>query len=105
MAVSAVAAASAIMGTVGKINDANKRRQFTQVLTLLTNDQKIELNNRLIKATTQTDRLAILTDSIAEFTAQNENAVASKKIRLLFIAGGIGVVLLTIAVIYYLKKK
>lgn len=105
MAVTGIAAASAIMGAVGKINDANKRRQFSQALTLLTNDQKIELNNRLIKATTQTDRLAILTDSIVEFTEQNESTAASKKIMMLFVAGGLGLVLLTITVIYYLKKN
>lgn len=105
MAVGAVAAATAIFGMVGKINDANKRRWFAQALSLLTNEQKIELNKRLIEATTQNERIAIVTEGITEFTAQNEAAAASKKIMMLFIAGGLSIVLLTVAVIYYFKRK
>lgn len=104
MAVAAVAAASAIMGAIGKINDAKRRQQFANALQLLTNDQKIELSNRLLKATTQADRLAIVTDGITEFRSANERAAAAKKVMLLMIAGGLGLVLLTIATIYYLKK-
>lgn len=104
MAVDPVSAAvqvgTAIANTVAGISDMNKRRRFEQSLALLSNSQQKELNEKLMKVSSQNERLQILSDSMVQYAIANETGAAKKETVMYIIAGGLAVVILIGAIIY-----
>lgn len=100
-----IGAATAIAQTIAGINDMNKRRQFEASVALLDNRQRSELNKQLAAASTQSDRMAILSGSMVQFAIANENAAAKRETVMYIIAGSMAAVLLTVAVIISVKSK
>ena len=88
-----------IAKTIAGISDMNKRRKFEQSLSLLTNSQQNELNQKLLAANTQTDRLKILSESITQYAIQNQTAAAKNNIILYGVAGVMALgILITVVV-------
>lgn len=101
-----IAQAVATIGqVVAGISDMNKRRKFEQTISLFSADQQIALSEKLMSAQTQTDRIAILTKTIADFTIQQEKVKSTKDVRLMIVAGGLVTVLIVVALVYALKRK
>lgn len=100
-----IQAATAIASTIANISDMAKRRRFEQAISLLSLQQQKELNDKLAKANTQTDRLAILSANIVQYAIANDNRTANKDIALYIVSGSLAVVLLTAAIFYSIKKK
>lgn len=94
-----------IATTIAGISDMNKRRRFEESLALLSNRQKQDLNEKLLAAQTQTDRLAILSGSVVDYAIANENSASRKETTMYIIAGCLAAVILTAAIIYAVKKK
>lgn len=101
----AVQAATAIAQTVSGIIDQTKRRQFEQALASLSNQQQNELNNKLLAARTESERLQILSSSIVSYAAQNAQAAQKKQTVIYVIVGVMMLGLLTVAVIMGKRKK
>ncbi len=101
---SAVGAATMVAQTVANIVDQNKRRQFEQSLSLLSVSQTAELNEKLLRANTQNERLAILSDTMVKVAISNQQAANRTKTILLIAAGAIGVALLVVAVVLSKRK-
>lgn len=99
----AVQAGTAIANTIAGISDMNKRRRFEQSLALLSNRQQQELNEKLMKADSQNQRLQILSDSMVQYAIANETGAAKKETVMYIIAGALAVVIL-IGAIVYVKK-
>jgi len=100
-----VQAATAIAQTISNIVDQAKRRKFEQSLALLNSKQVNELNQKMLEANTESQRLQILSDSLIQYAIANEQSTKTSKVMLLVLAGGLGVCLLTVALIFALKKK
>jgi hypothetical protein len=101
-----VAVGSAIGGTVASISDANKRRLFGNALSRLSADRQKELDDRLLRAKTLSERLTILTNAVTMIKVEEARAKIQGKQKeetrkILLIVGG-GVVLLIAA---FLIKK
>lgn len=96
--------ATGIANTIAGINDANKRRQTETALAYLSNQQKDELNQKLLAAKTQTDRLQILSSAIVQYAIANEAGASKGKTAMYMIAAGLGVALLVMA-IFLMKDK
>ena len=101
-----IAQAIATIGqVVAGISDMNKRRKFEQTLSLFNSDQQVALSEKLMRAQSLTDRIGILTKTIADFTIEQEKVKSTKDIRLIIVAGGLVTVLIVVALIYVLKRK
>lgn len=96
---------TAIATTISGISDQKKRLQFEQALSLLSNSQQNELNNKLLAANTQTERLQVLSNAILQYTIASQGAADKKQTVMLIVAGLLGVALVTVALIFSLKKK
>jgi hypothetical protein len=96
---------TAIASTVANIKDQAKRTQFQQELSLLSNSQQNDLNNKLLAANSDTERLQILSDAVLQFTIASESTQQKTQSTMLIIAGVLGAVLLAVALVYALKKK
>lgn len=102
----AIAQAVAIIGqVVSGINDQNKRRKFEQTLAMFSEEQQVALSDKLLRSQTQTARLEILTRVIADFNIQQQKAQNKKEIMLVLVAGSLVAVIITVSLIYALKKK
>ncbi len=100
----AIEAAATIANTIAGINDMNKRRQFEQALSLLDNRQRNELNEKMLKAQTDSDRLQILSTTLVQFVIANETSGAKQDTVLYVVAGSLAAVILIGAIIYSVKK-
>lgn len=100
------AVGSAIGNTIVTIADAQKRRMFENALSRLSLDRQKELDGRLLRAKTLSERLAILTNAVTMIKVEEARAKIQGKqkeetTKILLIVGG-GVVLLIAA---FLIKK
>ncbi len=101
---SAIQAGTAIANTIAGINDMNKRRHFEEALSLLDNRQRNELNQQMLKAQTDSDRLQILSTTLVQFVIANETAGAKQETVIYVIAGSLAAVALIGSIIYAVKK-
>lgn len=100
-----VQALTGIAGTIAGINDMKKRREYEQAMGLLSNAQQKELNEKLLKANTQNERLQILSSAILQYTINAQTAQDKSNTVMLIIAGAIGVTLIIGAIIYAVAVK
>lgn len=75
-ATAAVDIAATIATTINGINDVNTRRRYEQALSSLDNDQKQVLNNALINAQSESQRLAIMAQVLGGNSQTRINALA-----------------------------
>lgn len=100
-----VSALTGIASTIAGINDMKKRRDYEFAMGLLSNAQQKELNEKLLNARTQNERLQIMSSAILQYTI-NAQASADKSNRvMLIIAGVMGGVLIIGAIIYAVATK
>lgn len=97
-------AASMIAQTVSGIIDQTKRRQFEQALSLLSNQQQDELNNKLLAAQTESQRLQILSDAVVKYASSNAQAGQQKQMIIYVIVGVLAIAVLGAAIILGRKK-
>lgn len=100
-----VQAASMIAQTISGIIDQGKRRNFEQAIALLSNQQQKELNNKLLAAQTESQRLQILSDSIVTYAAANAKAKQNKQVIMYIIVGFLAVAVLGAAIFIGSKKS
>lgn len=97
-------AATMVAQTISNIIDQGKRRKFEQSLASLSNQQQVELNEKMLAATTETQRLQILTQSLEGFAKENERRQKLQKTVMFGIAGTLAIALLVVA-FFTLKTK
>ncbi|HEX4850550.1 MAG TPA: hypothetical protein VFV08_07085, partial [Puia sp.] len=68
MITSGAQAAATIAQTISNIIDQTKRRQFEQAMTLLSNQQQIDLANNLQKAQSEDVKLQLLSSALLQYT-------------------------------------
>lgn len=108
---SGVNAATSVVATIAGINDQKKRLAFEQNFALLNFDQQAKLNQLLLNAQSESERLAILGRTIESSSKQRINNIAElyaqqekkKRTEKLIIGGGILFVGL-VAVLLIIKK-
>lgn len=102
-----VQAAAMVAQTVSQIVDTDKRRKYEFALSRLSSDQQLALNKKMASASSQENRLAILTSAIATIEAQTaaakiQEGTKSEMLKAILIIGG-GIALITVA--YLIKKS
>jgi ssRNA-specific RNase YbeY (16S rRNA maturation enzyme) len=102
---SAIQAGTAIANTIASINDINKRRNFEESLSLLSNQQQKELNDKLLQSNSETDRLSILSNSLVQYAIANDANTAHTDIWIYLIAGLLALGMLGAAIYFSTKKK
>lgn len=100
-----VSALAGIAGTIAGINDMKKRREFEQAMGLLSNSQQNELNEKLLKANTQNERLQILSSAILQYTISAQAGADKTNTVMLIIAATIGVALIIGGIVYAVAIK
>ena len=98
-------AGSMITQTVSNIIDQGQRIKFEQSLALLSNQQLNTLNEKLLKANTQIERLQILSDSVVEYASANAKAKQTKQTVMYVIVGVIAIGVLGGAIFLSFKNK
>lgn len=104
-------AAALAISTIANVSDANQRRRFEQNFSLLNADAQKGLNEKLLQAQSETERLTILSQYLTQLNSQRIANLASfysdkerqKRTTTLLIAGGI--VVMGIAIVYFAFKK
>jgi hypothetical protein len=97
-------AGTAIAQTVSNIIDQTKRRQFEMALANLSNRQQEELNNKLLQARSDTEKMQILSNSVLQYAIANQQSETSKETVMYVIAGGLAIVLLGAAIVLAKSK-
>lgn len=100
-----VQAAAVVGGVVANILDAKKQREFNEKFQAYSLTQQIALADRIQAATTQTEKLAVLSRSIVEFDIANEKEKSRRQNIAYIVMGGIAVLLLGTAIIMSVKNK
>lgn len=93
---------SAIATTIAQVKDVKLRREFEQNLALLSNDQKKRLDEKVLAAQTQNERIAIITNAFVNLKVEEQRSKSKKDIQTALIILGGGVVVLL--AIYFVKK-
>jgi hypothetical protein len=84
--------AGAIISSLASVKDAKLRRQYQERIAVLDAQQQRELNTKLLKAKTDTDRLRILADSLNASNIARIQAFNKRDLNLtLYIIGGIAI--------------
>jgi len=104
-------AAALAISTIANVSDANQRRRFEQNFSLLNADAQRGLNEKLLQAQSESERLTILSQYLTKLNSQRISNLASfysdkekqKRTTTLIIAGGIVVV--GIAIVFFAFKK
>jgi len=104
-------AAALAISTIANVSDANQRRRFEQNFSLLNADAQKGLNEKLLQAQSESERLTILSQYLTKLNSQRISNLASfysdkekqKRTTTLIIAGGIVVV--GIAIVFFAFKK
>lgn len=104
-------AAALAISTIANVSDANKRRKFEQNFSLLNADAQRGLNQKLMEAQSESERLTILSQFLTQLNSQRITNLASyysdkekqKRTTTLVIVGGIALV--AIAIVYFAAKK
>lgn len=91
--------------TILSIKDDKQRQKFQASLALLDSKQQKELNQLLLNAKSETDKLNILSSAVVQYAIANESRAANKETVMYIIAGVIGVTLLAAAIIIAVKTK
>lgn len=99
-----VGALTGIASTIANISDQKKRTQFMMSINLLDNQQKQQLNEQLLAAKTQTDRLNILSNAVVQFATANQQAANRTKVILFVTSGALAFAMLALVVIKGRKK-
>jgi len=94
-----------IAETVAKIGDMKKRRETEAALNSLTAKQQYELNVMLANAQTDTDRMQILSSAVVQFAIANESAAGKSNTTMYFIAAGLAVALMVMAIFLIKEDK
>lgn len=94
-----VQALTGIASTIAGISDMNKRREIERSLAVLNNQQKKQLDQQLLAAKTQTERLSILSNAVVNFAISNQQAANRTKMILFITAGVLATGLLTLVII------
>ena len=99
-----------VANTINNINDVNTRRRYEQSLANLSFDQKAALNDALINAQSESQRLAILAQVLGGTTQTRINAMAQiqaekeKTKKFVLVSVIVGVVVLG-AIVLTLRNK
>jgi len=110
-AVAAVGVGTQVAQTVASIQDMNKRRQFEQNLSMLDNQQRLDLEKALQRSTSLDNKMAILTNAISNIRSAQTTTILSSTINAkskqemttaILLVGGAVAVLIGIVI---LKKK
>lgn len=101
----AVSALSGIADTIAGISDENKKRQFQEQLAVLSNQQQSELNDKLLAANSQTQRLQILSDGLVQYAIANQANEAKKTTSMYIIAVVLVAIIFTGVIIYSVKTR
>jgi hypothetical protein len=100
-----VSALTGIATTIAGINDMKKRRDYEFAMGLLSNAQQKELNEQLLKANTQNERLQILSSAILQYTISAQSSADKTNQVMLIIAAAIGVTLIIGGIVYAVVKR
>lgn len=75
-----ISVGASIPATIGQLTDMKKRREFEQALSLLTFDQRAQLERELQRTTSVDKRLEILANSLAQVrSAQAATAIKARQ--------------------------
>jgi hypothetical protein len=102
---------TSIATTIASVNDARKREMFQQNLAVLSNEQQITLAKAINNASSETERLSIISQALTNISSQRianlQNVVTEqerkKRTETILYASGIIVVLGVL--IYVIAKK
>ncbi len=101
----AVGALTGIASTIAGIGDMKKRREFEQKVALLTTQQQQQLNYDILRANTQTERLAILNQGLTDYAIAVTTSASSSKTTLIIVAAAMAGVLLIGGIFLAVKSK
>ena len=102
---------TSIATTIASVNDARKREMFQQNLAVLSNDQQITLAKAINNASSESERLAIISQALTNLSSQRianlEQVVADqeKKKRTETILYASGIIIVVGVLIYVIAKK
>lgn len=102
---------TSIATTIASVNDARKREMFQQNLAVLSNDQQITLAKAINNASSESERLAIISQALTNLSSQRianlEQVVADqeKKKRTETILYASGIIVVVGVLIYVIAKK
>ncbi len=100
-----VSALAGIASTIAGISDMKKRRDYEFAMGLLSNAQQKELNEKLLKANTQNERLQILSSAILQYTISAQASADKSNRVMLIIAAGVAATLIIGAIVYAVAAK
>lgn len=100
-----VSALAGIASTIAGINDMKKRRDYEFAMGLLSNAQQKELNEKLLKANTQNERLQIMSSAILQYTIAAQNSADKSNRVMLIIAASVAGILIIGAIVYAVAVK
>lgn len=91
-----------VAGAISQVKDVKLRREFEQKFQVLSLDQQKRLDEKVLKANTQNERIAIITNAFADVKSREYEAKTKKDTQLAFlvIGGGLAVLL----TIFLIKK-
>lgn len=92
-----------ITSSITSVVDTGKKRQYEQAVSNLSFEQQKKLNEQLLKAKSQQDRIAILSN-VALQVQESKKARQTKEIIILSVVV-LGSALAILAAVYVLKKK
>jgi len=105
MITSGAQAAATIAQTISNIIDQTKRRQFEQAVTLLSNQQQIDLAKQLMNTQSQDARLQILSNALLQYTISAQQSADKNNTVMIIIAASFAALLVGAALFFSLKKK
>ncbi len=97
-------AAAVVGGTIAQIVDMKKQREFQEKFAKYSEDQQIALANKIAEATTQTEKLAILSQAMLSDAALQSNNSLKREI-LNYAIMGVGVLILVGVAAYVIIKR
>ncbi len=103
VAVSAIVGiGSSVAGVLTQVNDAKKRREFEQALSTMSQTQQNALNEKILRAKNDNERLSILINAVAQIKIGQASAKTDKdtKMAMIIIGGGVALLL----TIFMIKK-
>ena len=81
-----------------------QRRRFEQAFANLSLNEQMKLEAQVAAAKTESDRLAILSNNLVQFLISAQTANQKADTQMYIIAGGLGVVLMIVAVVFAIKS-
>jgi hypothetical protein len=102
---------TSIATTIASVNDARKREMFQQNLAVLSNEQQITLAKAINNASSETERLSIISQALTNISSQRianlQNVVTEqeKKKRTETILYASGIIVVLGVLIYVIAKK